>query len=120
MAGMERNLEAMLSRRVVGPDGKHVGLLEEVIAQWRDGELEVVEYRIGAYAILERLAALRIGRAILGVFGLGRKGGAWRVPWDKLDVADPSRPRLLCAVDELASADADDGDEDNPRPSGAG
>jgi hypothetical protein len=50
---------------------------------------------------LERLAALSIGRAVLGVFGIRKKRGGFRVPWDKLDLSDPKAPRLLCAIDEL-------------------
>jgi hypothetical protein len=56
---------------------------------------------VGKYAFLERLAALSIGRAVLRFVGARRKDGGFRIPWDKLDLSDPNRPRLLCTVDEL-------------------
>jgi hypothetical protein len=28
-------------------------------------------------------------------------GRSYRVPWDKLDLADPEKPRLLCALADL-------------------
>ena len=68
----------------------------------RGGECYVAEYLVGAYAMLERLAAWPIGRSVLKLFGAARKGGGYRVPWDKLDLSDPRRPRLTCKVEELS------------------
>ncbi|MFN2599312.1 MAG: hypothetical protein ABR563_19255, partial [Pyrinomonadaceae bacterium] len=60
--------------------------------------------------VFERLAALSIGRVILGKLGARRGHGGYRVPWDKLDLSDPSRPRLRCPVEELETM-SDRGDE---------
>jgi hypothetical protein len=54
---------------------------------------------VGIYAILERLSAWQIGRGVLQLFGAEAKG--YCVPWDKLDLSDPSKPRLKCRLDEL-------------------
>jgi hypothetical protein len=50
--------------------------------------------------VLERLAAWRIGRAVLRVVRAQRKEG-YRIRWDQLDLTDPQRLRLMCEVDEL-------------------
>ena len=102
MAGREIHVELLLNRRVYAQNGRVVGRLEEVRAELRAGECFVTEYHVGAYALVERLAAWRIGRAVLKLFGATRRGGGYRVPWDKLDLSDPARPRLRCEVGELA------------------
>jgi hypothetical protein len=96
----EVHIELLLSRRVLGLNGRSVGRLEEIRAEERDGELVLADYLLGRYGALERLSAWRIGRAILRGLGLGGKGG-YRVRWDQLDVSDPNAPRLRCSVDEL-------------------
>lgn len=97
----EINLELLVGRRVYGLNGKSVGHLEEIRAELKAGDCLVSEYLVGAYAAAERLAALSIGRALLRLFGVTRRHRGYRVPWDKLDLSDPARPRLLCSVDEL-------------------
>jgi sporulation protein YlmC with PRC-barrel domain len=101
MAKQEINLELLVGRRVFGLNGRSIGHLEEICAELSEGECLVTEYLVGAYAVVERLAALSIGRAILRLFGATKKHEGYRVPWDKLDLTDPERPRLLCSVDEL-------------------
>ncbi len=97
MAKQEIRFELLLGGKVYAANGRVVGRLEEVRAELRRGECFVEEYHVGSYALFERLAAISLGRALLGKFGRG----GYRVPWDKLDLSDPTRPRLLCAVDEL-------------------
>ncbi|MDT7604475.1 MAG: hypothetical protein QOF61_2472 [Acidobacteriota bacterium] len=101
MAKREIKVEQLIGKRVYAANGRRVGHLEEVRAAMRHGECFVEEYLIGSYAVFERLAAISIGRALLGKVGAYREGGGYRVPWDKLDLSDPSRPRLLCPVEEL-------------------
>ena len=101
MQKQEVNLELLVGRRVFGLNGKSIGRLEEIRAELVKGECLVTEYLVGAYAVIERLAALSIGRAILKLFGATRKHEGYRVPWDKLDLTNPERPRLLCRIDEL-------------------
>ena len=102
MAGREVHVELLLNRRVYALNGRVIGRLEEVRAELHEGECFVTEYLVGAYAMMERLAAWRIGRALLRLFGATRHGGGYRVPWDKLDLSDPERPRLRCEAGELA------------------
>ena len=100
MPDRELRLEDLLSRRLRDVDGKPAGFIEEVCAEERDGHWEIVEFRVGAYAWLQRLAGSAIGRSALQAFGLGR-GGGYRVPWDRLDLSDPRTPRLRCRLDDL-------------------
>jgi len=97
----EINLELLLGKRVLGLNGEKVGHLEEVRAELREGECLVEEFHVGSFALVERLAAYSIGRAILRVLGATRHYGGFRVRWDKMDLSDPEHPRLLCSIDEL-------------------
>jgi len=99
MATAEVHVELLLGRRVYAPDGKPVGRVEEVIASFDEGDCRVEEYHVGAYALLERLAAWHLGRAILGVLRAGVS--SYRVRWNQLDVSDPDRPTLRCTADDL-------------------
>ena len=101
----ELNIDQLVSRRVYALNGRRIGRLQEVRVEQRDGAWYVAEYLVGIYGLFERLAALDIGRTILRTLRLARKGG-YRVPWDKLDLSDPERPRLRCSVNELARLDA--------------
>jgi hypothetical protein len=91
-------LELLLGCQVVANDGTPVGRIEEICAHERDGELVVTEYLLGAYAVLERLSVSRISRATLNLLHL-RSG--YRVPWEKLELADAAGPRLICSLSEL-------------------
>jgi len=97
MADWELNVELLLNRRVWARNGRPIGRLEEICAELRDGHCVVVEYRIGAYAYLDRLAAWHIGRSVLRVLG----AHGYRVPWDKLDLEHATKPTLNCRVSEL-------------------
>ena len=77
--------------------------IEEIIADQDGGDLVVTEFHVGIFAAFERLSASTIGIALLDVFGLRRREGLYRIPWDKLDISEPARPRLLCPDEELAA-----------------
>lgn len=99
MAETEIHLELLLGRQVLARNGRPIGRLQEIRATPRGSGLVIDEYLVGTYAVLERLSVWSIGRALLGTFGGGKSG--YRVPWDKIDVSDTGRPRLLCAASEL-------------------
>jgi sporulation protein YlmC with PRC-barrel domain len=100
MATQEIKLELLLGRHVFALNGGAIGRLEEVQAELRNGRCFVTEFHVGIYALVERLAAWHIGRAVLHAFG-ARKRSGYRVAWDQLDLSDPARPRLLCEVSAL-------------------
>lgn len=102
MKRQELHLELLIGKRVFALNGQSVGRLEEVRAELNArGFCFVTEFLIGSYAFLERLAAWRMGRAIMRTLHLRRKSG-YRVRWEQLDLSDPRRPRLACEVEELA------------------
>jgi sporulation protein YlmC with PRC-barrel domain len=101
MAKQEIHVELLLGKRVRALNGQSIGHLEEVRAELIRGQYFVKEFLVGSYGTLERLAVLSIGRAVLRVLGIRKKTVGYRVPWDRVDLSDPKKLRLLCAVNEL-------------------
>jgi len=97
---MKVRLEQLLGKQVRSISNKRVGRIEEVRSELRQGDLFVTDYLIGSYAAFERLSGLMIARAILGLFGDVFKTG-YRVPWNRLDLSDPEKPRLTCRLSQL-------------------
>ena len=102
MAAREINVELLLNRRVYALNGRNIGRIEEVRVETRAGECVVTEYLVGVYGLFERLAAYSIGRSLLRTLRFSRRGEGFRVEWGQLDLSDPGKPRLKCAVTELS------------------
>ena len=101
MKRQEIHLELLLGKRVFALNGQSIGRLEEVRAELNArGSCFVTEFLIGSYAVLERLSAWRMGRAIMRTLHVGRKEG-YRVRWEQLDLSDPRRPTLVCEINDL-------------------
>lgn len=99
MAGVD--IELLVGRRILSQQGESIGHIEAIRAEQEGDDLVITEFHVGAYAALERLSASIIGAAVLDLFRLRRDKGGYRIPWDKLDLSDPSRPQLLCGKEEL-------------------
>jgi sporulation protein YlmC with PRC-barrel domain len=97
------HLDHLAGRRVFSQRGRRIGYIEEIIAERDGSDLVVTEFHVGIFAAFERLSASTIGAALLDVFALRRRQGLYRIPWDKLDISDPTRPSLLCSDEELAA-----------------
>jgi len=82
-------LDDLHGRKVRDVSGRPVGRIYDMRAETRDGQLVVVEYYIGAGALLEG-----IGLHAMRLIGLETPAPR-AVPWDKLDLSDPERPTLL-------------------------
>jgi sporulation protein YlmC with PRC-barrel domain len=106
MAVREIRLELLLGRQVFALNGKSVGRIEEICAEKQSHGTVVTNFHIGAFAAFERLSAWGIGRAILDLLYLRKKSGGYAVPWNRLDLSDPARPRLTCSVEELPALNA--------------
>jgi len=91
-AVQELHVESLLGHRLRGADGKSLGRIEEVVADIRGTDWIVVEVHVGPHALLERFAELT---TLVPLFGpLQRRLAArHRVPWECLDLTDPSHPR---------------------------
>lgn len=101
MAHSEIYLELLLGKPVIDPKCKRVGRIEEVLVERVGDEWIVREYLLGPAALLERLSAHTIGLKIPHLLGARKLFTGYRVPWDKLDLTDPEKPRLLCNLHEL-------------------
>lgn len=101
MATVELRLEELLSRKVVDAAGRKAGRIEEIIAREGPDGLAIVEYHLGALALLEHLANLVLGSSIAGSFGIHIQRHGHRVRWDQLDLSDPKHLRLRCRREEL-------------------
>jgi sporulation protein YlmC with PRC-barrel domain len=100
MTRQQVHAELLLGEKVFAANGSPIGRLEEIRTEINKGHCFVSEFLVGSYAVLERLAAWRIGRALLRVFGAKRKEG-YRIRWNQMDLSDPRHLKLLCEVDEL-------------------
>ena len=100
MTRQQIHAELLLGEKVFAANGMPIGRLEEIRTEINKGHCFVSEFLVGSYAVLERLAAWRIGRALLRVLGAKRKEG-YRIRWDQMDLSDPGHLKLLCEVDEL-------------------
>ncbi len=96
---MEIHAELLVGKQVCDTDGQPVGRIEELRGDARDNAVYITEFLVGAYGMVERLAAWHIARVIAGtVPGLLT---SYAIPWDKIDLQDPEHPRLTCARDDL-------------------
>jgi hypothetical protein len=93
------HVELLLGRQVIDAAGVPIGRIEEIIAERVNGECRVREIHLGPEALLERLAVSASTLPFLG--SLARLATSRRVPWDRLDLSNPERPRLTCDVDDL-------------------
>jgi hypothetical protein len=96
----ELRLESLVGHRLRGADGKSLGRIEEVVAEVRGTDWIVVEVHVGPGALLERLAELT---SLVPLFGALRRrlNARQRVPWDRIDLTEPSRPRATVRQAEL-------------------
>jgi len=83
--------------RELAANGRRVGRIEEVRAEHRGGEYQIVEYRLGSGAVMERWSVIR------NLFGIKTRMLIAR--WNQVDISDPRRPRLTCPLDEIKRED---------------
>lgn len=95
----EAHVERLLGKTVRDVNDEVVGRLEEMIAEFVDGEFVVVEYHLGPAAMVERIGGFFSALPYLRIIPFPKR--LYRVPWDKLDLSEPMRPRVRCAKAEL-------------------
>jgi hypothetical protein len=83
------HVDDLIGKAVVGPDGREIGHIFEMVAERRGEELVIVEYHLGSGAALERMSA-----SVRGLFGLAPREPT-RISWDTMDLSDPSKPVCL-------------------------
>jgi hypothetical protein len=88
-------LDRVLGRRVLANNNRPIGRIEEFRAE-RDGSgWIVVAFVIGEGGLWERL-----GLGVRLLVGRTRASGLL-ARWDQIDLSNPNRPRLRCAVSDL-------------------
>jgi len=80
------HLEELLGSPVHDPDGRKLGHIYEMRAELQGDRYVIVEYLLGAGALLER-----IHMSVRGLFGIKQKEPQ-RIRWEELDLTDPKRP----------------------------
>lgn len=106
MPTRELHVHDLLGRRVCDPAGATVGRLEEIRAQRDVNECYAMEFLVGEYGLLERLAEGPLWRSLLRRLPGAYKG--FRIRWDQLDLSDPKHPRTT--VPKSALARSEDGE----------
>jgi len=93
----EVHVQDLLGRQVRAGNNRSVGRIEEIRVERRGKGFVVLEYHLGAAALMERLSA-HVGS------WFGRAPRVRVVAWDQIDVSDPRRPRLLVEAESLRGA----------------
>jgi hypothetical protein len=91
----EVRLDRLVGREVYTANHRRLGRLEEFRAERRGTGWVITEYVIGAAGLMERL-----GLGVRLVVGIKRPAG-YVARWDQLDLSNPDRPTLKCAVEDL-------------------
>ncbi|HEV8434112.1 MAG TPA: PRC-barrel domain-containing protein [Thermoanaerobaculia bacterium] len=90
----ELHVELLSGRKIVDRNGKKVGRIEEIVAEYRGEELIVQEVHVGRRGFAERFS--------LGIFGARvRDKSPAKLRWEDIDFTDPEHPRLKVAIEEL-------------------
>ena len=100
MEFIEAHVEHLLGRRVVDVDGRHVGRLEEMLAEIVDGETVVTEFHIGSAAMVERIASFVVQLPFFQRIPFTRHG--YRANWQQFDLSNPRAPRVNVRRDQLS------------------
>src|SRR5437763_49343 len=92
----------VLDKQILDRHGRKLGRVDGLVIEIDDGgPPRIVGLETGVVAL-----ACRLGRGVLSLVPTGKRGG-YRIPWNKLDLSDPLRPRLRCSVDELQALETD-------------
>jgi sporulation protein YlmC with PRC-barrel domain len=101
---METKVELLLGREVHDAEGRKVGRIEEIRVEHKDDMLSVEAYLIGASALVDRLSAWTLVRPIKGLLKNRHIYSLYDVPWQEMDLTDPTHPVLRTAKRDLLSA----------------
>lgn len=98
-------LSDILGRTVFDADGQKIGRLEEMRAEIEllpDGvDYVIVEYHVGAFGSFEALGGGKFARQLLRLLDPVVKCRRFRIPWEWMDLSDPTRPVVTRRESEL-------------------
>ena len=93
--------EHLVGRTVHDIDNRRVGRIEEIEAEDTDRGCYVTGFVLGQKGLLQRLSIGGIGPLFIRSLQARGKQHIRRVPWEKMDVTNPKRPKLRCRKDEI-------------------
>ena len=98
-------LHKLLGRTVRDPDGRKVGRVEELRARIelheRGNDYVVTEFHVGTFGAIEGLAGAHLARLLLHRLGRFAPYQRYSIPWNRIDLSDPSHPKSLDTVEEI-------------------
>jgi len=105
-------LHHLLGRTVLDPNGRKVGRVEELRAEIqlheRGNDYVVTEFHVGSFGAVESLAGPYFARMLLHRLGRLVSYRRHEIPWNRIDLRDPSHPRTLDTLEQLLSRQGDD------------
>jgi sporulation protein YlmC with PRC-barrel domain len=101
---METRVELLLGVKVRDVNGEKVGRIEELRVERTDKGLLVEAFLIGASAVVDRLSAWTLVRPIKGLLKSRHIYSFYDVPWQDMDLTDPTHPVLRTAKRDLHHA----------------
>ena len=101
---MEARVELLLGTKVRDVDGTDVGRIEEIRVERTDNALLIESYLIGATAVVDRLSAWTLVRPIKALLKTRHIYSLYDVPWQDMDLSDPTHPVLRTAKRDLQNA----------------
>jgi sporulation protein YlmC with PRC-barrel domain len=101
---METKVELLLGTKVRDANGEKIGRIEEFRVERTDNGLLVESYLIGASALVDRLSAWTLVRPIKGLLKSRHIYSVYDVPWQDMDLTDPTHPVLRTVKRDLHHA----------------
>lgn len=101
---METKTELLLGAKVHDANGEKVGRIEEIRVERTNNGLFVEAYLIGASALIDRLSAWTLVRPIKALLRNRHIYSLYDVPWQDMDLTDPTHPVLRTAKRDLHHA----------------
>ena len=101
---METRVELLVGAKVRDANGEKVGRIEEFRVERTDNGLLVEAYLIGSSALIDRLSAWTLVRPIKGLLKSRHIYSVYDVPWQDMDLTDPTHPVLRTAKRDLHHA----------------
>ena len=87
----ELHVELLCGRKVVDRNGKKVGRIEEIVAEYQGADLVVHEVHLGRRGFFERFS----------IYSGTHDRTPTRLRWEDIDFTDPEHPRLKVGIEEL-------------------
>lgn len=98
-------LHHLLGCTVRDAHGRAVGRVEELRAEIElhdhGNDYVVTEFHVGSFGLVESLVGARFARQLLRRLGRFAPYHAHCIPWDRMDLSDPVRPRTLDTLEQL-------------------